>query len=161
MVTTTERVTANTAAAFLAALLLLPVAPQASEAWLVGNIASWHSERYLSDGSHANQVNPGLGGELRFDSLSLMAGAYRNSYERASVYALAGWQPLTYGYLRAGLFAGAATGYREECDASVCAVGGVLLSLQGERFGANLLAIPKRAGKNGTVVGFQLKWRAL
>lgn len=86
---------------------------------------------------------------------SVQAGAYRNSYDRTSVYALADWTPIALGPLHAGAFAGVASGYEHGN-----AAGGLLARVQGERLSAVLRYAPKVHPKqSGHTVALELGWR--
>jgi hypothetical protein len=94
----------------LAALLVASVAH--AEQRIVLHQISYHFDR-----SHDwNEVNPGLGYQRTTDALPggyWQVGAYRNSVRRNTVYAIVGSEPLSVGDWRFGVFAGVATGYRE------------------------------------------------
>lgn len=111
-----------------------------------------------------NERNWGAGLRWAVDpALSLQAGAYRNSYDRTSVYALADWTPLAAGpahaQLRAGAFAGVATGYPYRSGHPALA-GGLLLRLQGERASLALRAVPKLSSKqSGATFSLEAGWR--
>ena len=67
------------------------------------NLASIHTERWARD--TLNQVNPGLGLTTRLsDSWSLSGGAYKNSFSRLSVYALANFTPIHVQLFHSGEF---------------------------------------------------------
>lgn len=71
-----------------------------------------------------NETNAGMGLRYTFsEQWSVQAGAYNNSTEKQTVYALATWTPLQLGPVRAGLFAGVATGY------TVPVIGGAAVEL--------------------------------
>lgn len=76
---------------------------------------SWHAEprsNYARTTKPWNETNAGLGLRYTFSQQwSVQAGAYNNSTEKQTVYALATLTPLQMGPVRAGLFAGVATGY--------------------------------------------------
>ena len=103
-----------------------------------------------------NHENLGLGLRAALTpTFGVQAGYYRNSYDRDSFYAVAEWTPLAAGVLRAGAFAGAASGYE---NASVGA--GLLARLQGDRASATLRLVPKLADEqSGTTVTLELGWR--
>ena len=99
--------------------ILLSNTTHAADVHIVAHTVSRHlTER--ANGKQWNEANAGLGVryQLRPD-WSVQAGAYRNSINRTSAYAIAEWTPVRY----AGLFAGAATGYAD----GVRPVGGALL----------------------------------
>lgn len=148
-------------AAIALLFLAAPATARAQELWLSVNTVSWHHDRISATTGHEfNQYNWGAGLEARFDhGLVAGAGAFRNSYGVPSTYVLAAWQPLEWGWLRAGLFASAATGYKLESGHTVSPAGGLLLSLQNERFGINVIATPPVKEKHTALIGLQLKLR--
>lgn len=79
--------------AALLLLFLLAPAAQAARLSLAVNVAAWHTQAWARQ--DLNQRNPGLGLEWRYPpDAALLAGFYRNSYDRTSAYALAAWTPL-------------------------------------------------------------------
>lgn len=61
-----------------------------------------------------NEANVGLGIRNTFsDDWSIQGGVYRNSVDETTVYAVANYTPLHIGPLRAGGFAGLASGYKK------------------------------------------------
>lgn len=136
--------------AILLALLLVPLATAAAD-WAVLSLGSYHFERHQG----YQEVNPGLGFELgRGERWSLVGGAYNNSHSRLSVYAGATYLPWRWQGARFGSLLGVVTGY----DAKPLPVVLPMMAIEGERFGVNLVAAPKRGDSPG-MVGFQLKWR--
>lgn len=146
------------------AMLLAPASARATELWLSVNTVSWHAERECPacPGGQQNQANWGGGLEAHFaHGLRVMAGGYRNSWSRGTAYLLGAWQPIEVGYAKAGVFAGAVTGYRSEddCQTTVCPAAGLIFSLERERVGLNLLVVPAVSPKHTTVIGLQVKAR--
>ena len=135
--------------AVIATALLLPVAAYAGD-WMVLSGMSTHFER--SD--EFRRWNPGLGWErptADWDG-AWMAGFYRNSYDRDTVYAGARWTPWSWGAVRLGAFAGAVSGYWTPVAILPMA------SIEGRRFGFNLVAAPTVREYAG-YVGAQFKIR--
>lgn len=128
--------------------------------------ADWHltihglskhgaSHRYDSPEPY-NERNWGAG--LRWQiapALDVQAGAYRNSYDRTSVYGAATWLPLQIGPLRAGAFAGLTNHYPMR-DGRVIPVGGLAARLQGDVFSATVRAAPAVAGKTHGVITIEI-----
>jgi hypothetical protein len=146
------------------AMLLAPAAARAQELWLTANTVSWHNQQDCATcpSGKVNQANWGGGLEARFDhGLVAMAGGYRNSWSRTTTYLLGAWQPIEAGWAKAGIFAGAVTGYRneEDCKTTVCPAAGLMFSVQRERVGINLMVVPAVSPKHTTVIGLQVKAR--
>jgi hypothetical protein len=92
----------------LAALSTCAAHADASETSLQIHGLSYHFKRDID----YNERNAGAGIRYAFDrSLSVQAGAFNNSHERTSAYALVDWTPVQAGAFSAGAFAGIATGY--------------------------------------------------
>jgi hypothetical protein len=88
-------------------------------------------------------------------SWAVQAGAYRNSYDRTSVYALADWTPLRAGVFSAGAFAALASGYEHGSFG-----GGLIARLQGDRLGAALRFMPDLTEKqSGSTTSLEVTWR--
>lgn len=77
---------------------------------------SWHAKpraEFDSTGREWNERNVGSGIRHTFsDTWSVQAGAFRNSLDRTTVYAVANYTPVQFGALRVGGFAGLGTGYK-------------------------------------------------
>ena len=108
-----------------------------------------------------NQVNPGLGLEYQATrDIGLAGGFYRNSFKRASVYALVEWTPL---HLRlpAGLSAsmgiagGVVSGYAHVNPLAPFAAAALIKIRGARRWGINLVAVPNVAASSG-FIGLQL-----
>ena len=145
-----------------AAFLLLLAGPAAAlELHAVAHTVSAHSgQRTDQPGAAYNERNFGAGlrGQLS-PAWSLQGGAYRNSYDRTSVYALADLTPLRVGPLHAGAFAGLATGYPYN-SGKVGAAGGLVLRLQGARVSAVLRLVPKVSSKQSShTAALELGWQ--
>jgi hypothetical protein len=130
---------------------------------LVATLGAWHPDRDYAEEKGLQSFTPGIGLEHQLHrDWMLAAGYYRNSYDRDSVYLAAAWQPLRWRALRAGLLAGAVTGYPIAGGGvtDVAAFGGAVVSFVGEgRLGANLIATPRIAEKSHGAVALQLTWR--
>lgn len=73
------------------------------------HIAAYHAE----PGYNGNTPGAGLLCPVS-DHWRLAAGTYLNSLSEQSVYAGAAWQPVRLGPVKAGVFAGLASGYKDE-----------------------------------------------
>jgi hypothetical protein len=115
--------------------------------WLVLTLASQHIEP-----QGMNQRNPGVGLEVD----GYIAGVYRNSEYRNSVYVGHDWLPLSDGHLKAGLAYGAITGYR---IARIAPMVAGRITYENGRFGANLNLMPDPLYVKHSALGLQIKWR--
>ncbi|WP_172983212.1 hypothetical protein [Thiomonas sp. Bio17B3] len=108
-----------------------------------------------------NQVNPGLGVEYQFTpDVGLSGGFYRNSFRRASVYALATWTPLHLALpagltARIGVAGGVVSGYSRVNPFAPFAAAALLAVRNPQGWGINLVAVPNIAASSG-FVGLQL-----
>lgn len=59
-----------------------------------------------------NERNIGIGYERNIKDIRYMTGIYRNSFNRNTVYALAGYTPIHKFHMDFGVIGGAVTGYR-------------------------------------------------
>jgi hypothetical protein len=140
----------------LAGLLLMPALASAGEMWGSATVSSIH----LSSNHNLNEQNFGLGIEYHSSETTLyMLGAYRNSHRRTSAYALAGWTPVKLGWVKLGLLAGVANGYPKLNDGGITPVVAGLIPIEGERFGMNLILIPRALKKSPYTIGIQLKYK--
>lgn len=101
------------------ALALLATTAAASEGWTLQlHGLSWHAApRAGFDNSNRdwNERNEGLGVRNTFsDTWSVQFGAYRNSIDRTTIYAVANYTPVQVGGVRIGGFAGIGSGYRQQ-----------------------------------------------
>lgn len=134
----------------LLALLTLSACPTQApaETWAVATVNSYH---FKDSGN--NEANFGVGFERGIaERLSLMAGEYRNSMGRTSVYAGLAWTPLSYGSLHFGFAAGAISGYESRPVPMVVP----MVSMERQRYGANVFVTPNANGSSGAI-GFQIK----
>ena len=119
---------------------------------LTANLTSYHFDR----SKKRNENNYGIGYEEKSGDLSKMAGIYNNSFNRNSLYGLAGYTPVHMGNFDAGVLGGAVTGYHKYPIPAL----GLLLQYEKDGYGANLTAMPPASigGKkmNG-FLGLQLK----
>lgn len=139
---------------YLAALLLL-VASSANAEWYgVLNLASAHAVAKKP----MNERNPGLGVEYADGDVTYMAGVYRNSHSRTSVYGLVSYKPVSIGNFRIGAAAGAASGYPGRNGARTLGVVAGLVQWRYERVGLNVLTIPKTKNAD-MIVGLQAVYK--
>lgn len=135
------------------ALLFALVAPCAvaapGDTWGVATVTSYHFASI-----HYNQTNLGAGfeRETSIARLSVVAGAYRNSYYKTSAYAGVLWTPLALGAAHFGVIAGAVSGY----NSPIALVPTV--AVEGRRFGANVYYAPA-IGSDCAVLGLQVKMK--
>ena len=120
------------------------------------NLASYHTRAWAR--RELNQVNPGLGLEYQASpDWTALAGFYKNSYRRETVYALAAWTPVRISlpaglHADAGIAAGLVSGYsRNEVPCEPLAAGAVLRVRTREGFGINLLAVPNSQSGSGFI----------
>lgn len=126
----------------LIALVLLVAALPLAALELSVPVGSYHFDRSRD----WQEQNYGIGVEYR----SWVAGYYRNSYDKDTVYAGYVWRPLQWGWLRAGLTTLLASGY----DSPVLVVPTV--SVDGKWLAADFLMAPT-LGKASGFVGMQLR----
>ena len=140
-------------------LLLISSSAFAGDAsYLSFNLASYHLDRADAARQNLSEFNPGIGIERESGEWRQMAGVYRNSIRRTSLYALAGYIPLHSGRLSFGLVGGAVTGYQIPIAPAV----GLIASLQFDRFGLNLIMVPDAHVMHKEVNGFaglQVRYR--
>src|SRR3990172_1327517 len=144
-------------ASFLLFMLAAPAL--AGEAiYLDINLASHHFQRGEVARQNLSESNPGIGIERDTGDWRQMAGAYRNSIRRTSAYALVGYTPLHIGQASIGLVGGAITGYAVPVTPAL----GLIASLQFERFGVNIIAVPDAHVMHKRVngfAGFQIRYK--
>lgn len=132
----------------LLVLLLAPIVA-AAQMWGVASLGSYHLER----GDHC-EVNPGFGVEGT-GTQRWLGGVYRNSDCDWTLYGARAWLPLSIGAVRAGAIGALLIGYEER---PVLLAGGLMLTVEGREWGANLLFFPSKRGDFGEgVIGLQLK----
>ena len=123
-----------------------------AETWLVGSGIAIHGDR----SHHYNWLTTGIGLEQTFtDTLRGAAGVYRNSNYNDSSYGAFIYMPFIAGALKAGIFAGGATGYR----APVTPVAGFAAAYEGKKYGMNLILVPPSGDSGKGVAWFQWKVR--
>lgn len=149
----------------LCLLAATPVrAQEAPQWWGVASVGSHHFERadrYLGEGEHFREFNPGAGLEVRFrPSHAIAAGYFRNSVDHDSLYALYQYTPLQLGrFVHVGGMLGLVTGYPGYNDGGVAPGGGFVLKAEGDRIGGNLILLPRIPNSTPWTLGLQLKYR--
>lgn len=134
----------------LLAAALFAATPALADTWVSATTVSYHLDR----SRHFNETNPGLGIEHSLtDDTRAIAGFYRNSIYRESVYAGVAWTPLKTEYVRAGFVAGGITGYMVSPAPMLIPV----VMFEGKRFGANLLFVPHVIKDAPATIGLQIK----
>lgn len=115
-----------------------------------------HHFNERKNGKQWNNDNFGIGLRREFSSdFSVQAGAFRNSLDKWSTYAIGEYTPLAWGDFRAGLHAGVRTNYSKP----VMFAGGALVRWQKDRYSVTLRAAPKVCGSCANVVTLELGFR--
>ena len=127
--------------------------------FLIANLA--HADTWVSLGGGTdhfchtcgyNGFNPGLGIQnddyLDLKDTKLIAGGYYNSFYRVSMYAGVNYQPLQYGFVKAGIIGGVVTNYTNlKIPVMVLPV----ISIEGQNVGLDILGAPSVGGYTGLV----------
>lgn len=147
------------AVAMMGILLLLsyglPRTAMAADTWLTVGIASYHVDRSAG----YNERNIGLGVEYDFTpDHAVSVGAYRNSINRVSRYALYRWTPIQLGYVRIGMLAGVVDGYHRN-GGGLAPAFAPTLTLDTRPVGVSLIVIPGVSKDVSTAIGLQAKIR--
>lgn len=133
---------------------LLFTAPANAETYLNLNTVAYHYDRSAVAQQHFNETTPGIGIEHERGDYRLMAGIYRNSIRRESVYALVGYMPVRHSALSIGVAGGMATGYLPTIVPAI----GLVATLQFNRVGINLFAVPNMLSRGSYgFAGLQLR----
>jgi hypothetical protein len=152
----------------LCCLCLLAAAPARSQQpprwWGVASIGSHHFERadrYLGEGGHFREFNPGVGLEVQWRPRHAMAvGYFRNSVDHDSLYALYQYTPLQLGrYVRVGGMLGLISGYPGYNDGGIAPGGGFVMKAEGDHLGTNLILLPRIPDSTPWTLGLQVKYR--
>ena len=116
--------------------------------YIVMSLGSQH----LGD-HNLNQRNPGIGVEVNH----WHAGEYRNSLDRTSVYVGRDWE--TSGAVKAGVLAGAVSGYNRLAGSPVLPLIAPYISAEYGRVGINVALLPNPIQWNESAVALQVKIR--
>ena len=136
--------------------LLFSAFCQAEEWW--GNL-NWRSAHIQSNES-LNENNYGAGVEYVYSPAhSAMAGFYKNSYERTTVYLNYGYTPIQWEGLRLGIIAGTVNGYPTANHGRFTLMGGLILKTEWRNIGANIFVIPSCNCKPPAVIAMQFRFR--
>lgn len=143
-------------------LILAPATTTAASLRLSISLASYHTQAWARDS--LNQTNPGVGFEWRESrSWAVMVGAYRNSYERTTTYALAQWMPLQLGerdswHVDGGIVGGIATGYTRTENPGAPLIGALALRLAmpRNRYDVMLVGVPNTGAGQSGFIGLQV-----
>lgn len=135
-------------------MLLFSSASFAGDYWGTATIRSYHVNPLRDD---YNEKNFGLGVEYRDGALLMTAGAYRNSANKNSVYALVGALPIEVGPLKIGGAVGLVNGYPRMNDGGIVPAALGLVALEGERVGMNVAIIPGVKSKTPLTIALQIK----
>lgn len=119
-----------------------------AQEWATLACCSYHFERHGQ-----NQTNPGVGFEhVTSERWRLVGGVYDNSSNATSFYAGGVYTAWRAGAVSLGATLGLATGYGN----TPLPILGPSVSLEGERFGLNLLIVPSAGGV--AALQFKVRW---
>lgn len=122
--------------------------------WVDISLASHHTQP-RADGQPWNETNPGAGIDTTLPALpervSLIAGAYRNSFFRPTVYAGLHWRALDIGPVQLGASAALASGYPH-----TQAIAGLTATIEAGDLRLRLIGLPPISGKHAGVIGAQI-----
>lgn len=141
---------------------MAPLSASAGSLRLSINLASYHTQAWARD--RLNQTNPGLGIEWRQSrEMAVLVGAYRNSYDRTTTYALAQWMPLQLGereswHVDAGVVGGFATGYTRTENPCAPLIGALALRLAAprSRYEVTMVGVPNFGAGQSGFIGLQV-----
>lgn len=124
--------------------------------WVNFGGTSWHSHK----NSERNTANYGLGIEYNISAdYTLIAGQYRNSFYEHSRYAGVAWMPTEFYGAKLGLILGCVDGYHTINSGHFFPFIAPAISIEGQRFGINLIYMPPANGKSQNTFGLQFKVR--
>ena len=124
--------------------------------WVNFGGTSWHSHK----NSERNAANYGLGIEYTISAdYSLIAGQYRNSFYEQSRYAGVAWMPAEFYGTKLGLILGCVDGYHMINNGQLFPFLVPAVSIEGQRFGINLIYMPPVKSKLHSTLGLQFKVR--
>jgi hypothetical protein len=125
-----------------------------NELWLNPGLLSYHFDQ----DKDFNGFNYGIGGEYKFSSVaSVTVGTFRNSNYDQSNYIGAYWQPVAIGRVNIGFVAGAFNGYPNNNNGGWFPAILPAFTIEGKRFGLNLIIIPTLGDRVSGSLSFQLK----
>lgn len=129
---------------------------KSGEIWLNAGSISHHFNRDM----RFNERNWGFGAEYKFDATySIFAGRYRNSMWDKTRYAGISYTPWQVGQARIGMIGGVADGYKGMNDGKFFPMISPVISIEGERIGANIIVIPSIVSNVSNALAVQLKIR--
>ena len=139
------------------AALILPLAAAEGDWWLDVNVASKH----IHPKRDFNEHNEGLGLTYGLsDTQAIAGGFFRNSDREQSRYLLYQYTPWAWHALHGGAVVGLIDGYPRMHSGGVFPMAALLLKVEGERLGANLLLTPPYpANDTPATLALQLKVR--
>lgn len=124
--------------------------------WLNAGFLSHH----LQNDSRYNDRNGGLGIEWNLmPGYSLTAGQFNNSNDVTSHYVGAYLMPVQWGPVRFGVAAGGFNGYPTYKGGGWFAAAIPAMSVEGERWGLNVLYVPPVIPDVASVLSFQIKYK--
>lgn len=138
----------------IAFLAFFPVVASAGDLWGVASVTSYHFNRSAA----LNENNLGLGAEYALDeNARVIGGAYKNSFDKTSVYGGVSLISDRWKGFRLALSLGFISGYSDTPAFLLPS-----LIWEGDRFGVNLIPFPKcnTCSENASAgVGLQVKAR--
>lgn len=145
-------------AAILTALACTTPAVASDAVWTSMMVRAYHTDR--TKGYNENTL--GVGVEYRRDDsdIRLVGGMYNNSFNRLSTYAGVSWLPVEVGPVKMGVMGGLISGY-QRYDYNFGPMAAGILSIEKNRYGANLMVVPPVPGDGAPTwtFGLQLKYR--
>lgn len=125
-----------------------------SEIWVNPGMYSEHFQK----NRNLNSNNRGLGLEYRFSNItSATIGNYKNSDNGHSSYVGVYYQPVAVGPVRLGLVGGGFNGYQSTNKGGWFPAILPALTVEGDRFGANLFVIPTVGDRLHGAISLQIK----
>ena len=127
-----------------------------SKLWINAGFLTYHPTDHSGQ---FNDLNYGLGLEYeKSKSFSFAAGEYRNSVRHNSYYGMVEYQPLHLGVVKAGVAAGAISGYPEMNHGKPFPAALPVVSIEERHAGVNFIYIPQVKGVV-PALSMQLKFR--
>ena len=129
-----------------------------NELWINPGMYSEHFQK----NQNLNGNNWGVGLEYRFSSVASAAiGNYKNSDNRHSSYIGVYYQPIAIGPVRLGLVGGGFNGYQSTNNRGWFPAILPALTVEKDRFGANLFLIPTVGDRIHGAISLQIKFKLL
>ena len=139
----------------LAAVVLSTPALAGAEIWINPGFYSYH----FDTSKDLNNHNNGFGIEASINSTySFTAGVFENSNRATSHYIGAYVMPYRVGSFKLGAAVGAFNGYPNMRDGGWFPAVIPTVSIEGDRFGANVMLTPKITNQLNSALSFQIKF---